>query len=102
PPVFEFQASKPAALPSSLLQLGVFVLNLTMGWFGGPITRQFEKRIRLPFSTTLCLNQSTRGTKLPLDKYSADFRMRWASKSRVKGVSGAGKTITPNVTLVDL
>ena len=45
PDGFRIQASKPAALDSSLLQRGVLV-RLGMGWFGGLITRQSQERTR--------------------------------------------------------
>ena len=116
PDGFGVQASKPAALDSSLLQRGVFV-RLGMGWFGGLIIRQSQERTRhlYDYRVQLQEDQSTRSMKLPLEKYSGDPDAvvgSWVLLQRnvaeqgeatvaTPRVSRSGRTITPNVTLVD-
>ena len=47
---------------------------LGMGWFGGLTTRQSQQRTRHlhDYRVYLEQDQSTRNTKLPLEKYSGD------------------------------
>lgn len=67
------QASRTAALDSSLLQRGVLV-RLGMRWFGGLITRQSQECTRhlCDHRVQLEQDQSTRSLKLLLEKYSGD------------------------------
>ena len=122
PDGYRLQASKPAALDSSLLQRGVLV-RLGMGWFGGSITRQSQERTRhlYDYRVHLELDQSTRmhSMKLPLEKYTGELdavvgswvlleentaeQMDGAAIEAVAvtGFSRSGRVRMPNVTLVD-
>ena len=121
PDGYRLQASKPAALDSSLLQRGVLV-RLGMGWFGGSITRQSQERTRhlYDYRVHLELDQSMRSMKLPLEKYTGEpdaalvgswvlleestaEQMDGAAIEAVAatGVSRSGRVRMPNVTLVD-
>ena len=117
---YRLQASKPAALDSSLLQRGVLV-RLGMGWFGRSITRQYQERTRhlYDYRVHLELDQSTRSMKLPLEKYTGEpdavvgswvlleestaEQMDGAAIEAVAatGVSRSGRVRMPNVTLGD-
>ena len=117
---YRLQASKPAALDSSLLQRGVLV-RLGLGWFGGSITRQPQERTRHLYDYRVHLerDQSTRSMKLPLKKYTGEpdavvgswvlleestaEQMDGAAIEAVAatGVSRSGRVRMPDVTLVD-
>ncbi|CAN0237471.1 unnamed protein product, partial [Ectocarpus sp. 6 AP-2014] len=73
PDSFRLQEATPGVLDNSLLQRGVLV-KLSLGWFGGLITRQSQERTRhlYDYRVHFELDQSTRGMKLPLEKYSED------------------------------
>ena len=120
PDGYHLQASKPAALDSSLLQGGVLI-RLGMGWLGGTITRQSQERTRhrYDYRVHLELDQSTRSMKLPLEKYTGEpdaavgswglleestaEQMDGAAIEAVAatGVSRSGRVRMPNVTLAD-
>ena len=117
---YRLQASKPAALDSSLLQRGVLV-RLDMGWFRRSITRQSQERTRhlSDYRVHLELDQSTRSMKLPLEKYTGEpdavvgswvlleestaEQMDGAAIEAVAatGVSRSGRVRMPDVALVD-
>ena len=73
PDGFRLQESRPAALDSSLVKRGVLV-RLSMGLFGGLITRQSQERTKhmYDYRVHLAEDQSVRSLKLPLDAYSTD------------------------------
>ena len=73
PDGFRLQESRPAALDSFLVKRGV-LLRLSMGWFGGLITRQSQERTKhvYDYRVRLAEDQSVRSMKLPLDAYSMD------------------------------
>ena len=65
PDGFRLQESRPAALDSSLVKRGVLV-RLSMGWFGGLITRQSQERTKhvYDYRVHLVEDQSVRSMKL--------------------------------------
>ena len=71
PDGFRLQEARPAALDSSLVKRGVLV-RLSMGWFGGLITRHSQERTKHVYDYRMHLveDQSVRSMKLPLDAYS--------------------------------
>ena len=71
PDGFRFQESRPAVLDSFLVKRGVLV-RLSMGLFGGLITRQSQERTKhvYDFRVHLVEDQRVRSVKLPLDAYS--------------------------------
>ena len=73
PDEFHLQESRPAALDSSLVKRGVLA-RLSMGWFGGLITRQSQERTKhvYDYRVHLAEDQRVRSMKLPLDTYSTD------------------------------
>ena len=73
PDGFHLQESRPAALDSSLVRCGVLV-RLSMGWFGGLITRQSQERTKhvYDYRVHLAEDQRVRSMKLPLDAYNKD------------------------------
>ena len=73
PDGFRLQESRPAALDSSLVKRGVLV-RLSMGWFGGLITRQSQERTKhmYGYRVHLAEDQNVRSMKLPLGAYSPD------------------------------
>ena len=73
PDGFRLQESRPDALDSSLVKHGVLV-RLSMGWFGGLMTRQSQERTKHVYDYRVHLeeDQSVRSMKLPLDAYSTD------------------------------
>ena len=120
PDGYRLQASKSAALDSSLLQRGVLV-RLGMGWFGRSITRQSQERTRhlYDYRVHLELGQSTRSMKLPLEKYTGEpdavvgswVLLEESTAEQMDGtaigavaateVSRSGRVRMPNATLVD-
>ena len=76
PDGFRLQESRPAAVDSSLVKRGVLVRRLSMGWFGGLITRHSQERTKhvYDYRVHLVEDQSVRSMKLPLDAYSTDPR----------------------------
>ena len=73
PDEFHLQESRPAALDSSLAKRGVLA-RLSMGWFGGLITRQSQERTKhvYDYRVHLAEDQRVRSMKLPLVAYSTD------------------------------
>ena len=73
PDGFRLQESRPAALDSSLVKRRMLV-RLSMGWFGGLITRQSQERTKHVYDCRVHLvdDQNVGSMKLPLDAYSTD------------------------------
>ena len=73
PDGFRIQASTPAALDSSLLQRGVLVKAWhEVVWWDDHPTSQERTRHLYDYRVHLEVDQSTRGMKLPLQRYSGD------------------------------
>ena len=73
PDGFRLQESRPAALDNSLVKRGVLV-RLSMGWFGGLITRKSQERTKELYDYRVHLeeDQSVRSMKLPLGAYNTE------------------------------
>ena len=73
PDGFRLQESRPAALDNSLVKRGVLV-RLSMGWFGGLITRKSQERTKELYDYRVHLeeDQSVRSMKLPSGAYSME------------------------------
>ena len=73
-----------------------------MGWFGGLVTRQSQKRTRHidDYLVQLDLDQSTRSMKLPLEMYSSGYPDAvlgsWGllERSTVEQMDGGGAAVT--------
>ena len=72
PDGFRLQESRSAALDNSFVKRGVLV-RLSMGWFGGLITRKSQERTKELYDYRVHLeDQSVRSMKLPLGAYSTE------------------------------
>ena len=72
PDGFRLQESRPVALDNSFVKRGVLV-RLSMGWFGGLITRKSQERTKELYDYRVHLeDQSMRSMKLPLGAYSTE------------------------------
>ena len=73
PDGFRPQESRPADLDNSLVKRGVLV-RLSMGWFGGRITRKSQERTKElhDYRVHLEEDQSVRSMKLPLGACSTE------------------------------
>ena len=77
PEGLRLQESKPPALDNNLVKRGVLE-RLSMGWFGGLITRKSQERTKNVYGYRVHLeeDQSVRSIELPLCAYSTET---WAA-----------------------
>ena len=73
PDVFRLQESRQAALDNYLVNRGALV-RLSMGWFGGLITRESQERTNKVYDYRVRLekDQNVRSMKLPLRTYNTE------------------------------
>ena len=84
---FRLHESRPPGLANSLVKRGVLV-RLSMGWFGGLITRKSQERTKELYDYRVHLeeDQSVRSMKLPLGAYSTETSAAvgaWALLERI-------------------
>ena len=84
---FRLHESRPPGLANSLVKRGVLV-RLSMGWFGGLITRKSQERTKELYDYRVHLeeDQSVRSMKLPLG----------ASRTKTSAAVGAWVTLERN------